>query len=84
MGIITALVKSDTVHSGLNLTGAGIGKYSIGKISNFTRASSGRIAIGVTGLTVGLSTALGISTFPTLKRTGGDKTFEQTGALIPE
>ena len=60
-----------------------VGKYSIGRITNLSRGSN-PISIGVTGLTVGLSTALGISTFPTIKRVGGQKTFEQTGAIIPE
>ena len=85
-GIITSLVKSDTAVSNLSLTGSSsqpIGKYSVGLITGFTRGSN-PISIGVTGLTVGLSTALGISTFPTLRRTGGPKTFEQSGALMPE
>ena len=85
-GIITAHIKSDTVVTNIDLSGSEaqpVGKYSVGSITNLVRGSS-PISIGVTGLTVGLTTAIGISTFPILKRTGGDKTFEQTGALIPE
>ena len=85
-GIITAHIKSDTVVTNIDLSGSEaqpVGKYSVGSITNLVRGSN-PISIGVTGLTVGLTTAVGISTFPILKRTGGDKTFEQTGALIPE
>ena len=85
-GIITAHIKSDTVVTNIDLSGSEaqpVGKYSVGSITNLVRGSN-PISIGVTGFTVGLTTAVGISTFPILKRTGGDKTFEQTGALIPE
>ena len=53
----------------------------MGSITNLAR-SSNPISVGVTGLTVGSTTGLG--TFPILKRTGGAKTFEQTGAIEPE
>ena len=85
-GILTSLIKSDTVVTGIEITGSTnqpVGKYSVGSITNVIRGSN-PISIGVTGSTVGLTTALGISTFPTLKRVAGDKTFEQTGAIIPE
>ena len=85
VGIVTCLIKSDTIID-ISSTGnqnSPIGKYSLGKISGFNR-SSNPISIGVTGLTVGLITSTGITTFPTLKRTGGEKTFEQSGAIIPE
>ena len=86
VGIITCLIHSETSHAGLSSTGDKsnpVGKYSLGKISNFTRASN-PISIGVTGNTVGSSTELGISTFPTIRRTGGDITFDQTGSIQPE
>ena len=84
IGVVTSIIKSDTVLTGLSTSGiVDVGKYSIGRITNLSRGSN-PISIGVTGLTVGLSTALGISTFPTIKRVGGQKTFEQTGAIIPE
>ena len=83
VGLITTYIKSDSTITGLDLTGStSIGKYSVGLIGGFTRAAS-PISIGVTGLSVGLSTALGISTFPTLKRSGGPKTLEQSGGLSP-
>ena len=85
-GIITCLIKSDTITTGISSFGTDslpVGKYSVGVISSLTRASS-PISIGVTGLTVGLVTTTGISTFPTLKRIGGSDTFEQSGSLIPE
>ena len=44
-----------------------MGKFSWGKLSTVTRSST-PISIGVTGLTVGLATASGISTFPTIQR----------------
>ena len=85
-GIITCLIKSDTITTGISTFGTDsfpVGKYSVGVVKSLTRGSN-PISIGVTGLTVGLVTATGISTFPTLKRTGGDDTFEQSGAIIPE
>ena len=85
-GIITAHIKSDTVVTNIDLSGSKkqpVGKYSVGSITNLVRGSN-PISIGVTGSTIGLTTALGISTFPILKRTGGQNTFEQSGAIIPE
>ena len=85
-GIITAHIKSDTVVTNIDLSGSAnqpVGKYSVGSITNLVRGSN-PISIGVTGLTVGLTTAVGISTFPILKRSGGSITFEQSGAIIPE
>ena len=83
-GILTCLIKSNTVTTGLTSTGSvdqPVGKFSVGRIANVQRGSN-PISIGITGRTVGSIT--GLSTFPTLKRTGGAKTFEQTGAIIPE
>ena len=67
------------VHSGVNTTGLGVtvginsgvnGRFSWGRLTNlsgtFNRANP--ISIGVTGHTVGLTTGLGIGTFPTLQR----------------
>ena len=83
-GILTCLIKSNTVTTGLTSTGSvdqPVGKFSVARIANVQRGSN-PISIGITGRTVGSIT--GLSTFPTLKRTGGAKTFEQTGAIIPE
>ena len=83
-GVLTCFIKSDTDITGLTSTGSKsqpVGKFSVSRVMNLTRASN-PISIGITGRTVGSTT--GLSTFPTLKRTGGSKTFEQTGAIIPE
>ena len=67
-------IHSNTNHSGLGVT-VGInsgnnGRFSWGRLTNlsgtFNRANP--ISIGVTGHTVGLTTGLGIGTFPTLQR----------------
>ena len=79
VGIITCLIKSDSLTTGISSIGSGdrpVGKYSIARVRNFTRSSS-PISIGVTGLTVDA----GLTTFPTLKRTGGSDTFAKTGGL---
>ena len=55
-----------------------MGKFSWGKLSTVTRSST-PISIGVTGLTVGLATASGISTFPTIQRRNYG--FNDSGAL---
>ena len=55
-----------------------MGKFSWGKLSTVTRSST-PISIGVTGLTVGLATASGISTFPTIQRRNYG--FNDGGAL---
>ena len=84
VGVLTCLIKSDTDTTGLTSTGSvnqPVGKFSVGRVASLTRGSN-PISIGITGRTVGSIT--GLSTFPTLKRTGGAKTFEQTGAIIPE
>ena len=86
VGVITCLIHSGTPTAGLSSIGSAVspvGKYSVGKISGFTRGSN-PISIGVTGNTVGVTTGVGISTFPTIKRIGGDETFDQTGSLQPE
>ena len=86
VGVITCLINSNTDHAGLSSIGNAsnpVGKYSVAEISGFTRGSN-PISIGVTGNTVGLSTGLGISTFPTIRRTGGEETFDQTGAIQAE
>ena len=46
-----------------------LGKFSWGRLTGITRSTL-PIAIGVTGSTIGLSTALGITTFPTIQRRG--------------
>ena len=83
VGVLTCLIKSDTDTTGLTSTGTQfqpVGKFSLGRIGNIKRSSN--LAIGVTGFTVGSTT--GLSTFPTIKRTGGADTFEQSGAIQPE
>jgi hypothetical protein len=55
-----------------------MGKFSWGKLSTVTRSST-PISIGVAGLTVGLATASGISTFPTIQRRNYG--FNDGGAL---
>ena len=86
VGIITCLIHSGTSHAGLSSTGDAanpVGKYSVGKISGFVRGVN-PISIGVTGNIVGVTTGVGISTFPTIKKIGGEETFDQTGSLAPE
>ena len=53
-----------------------VGRYSVGIISSITRSSS-PISIGVTGLTVDV----GLTTFPSIIRTGGQITFNTSGAI---
>jgi hypothetical protein len=82
VGVLTCLIKSDTDTTGLISIGSTyqpVGKFSLGRIGKIERSSN--LAIGVTGFTVGSTT--GLSTFPTLKRTGGAITFEQSGAIQP-
>jgi len=89
VGIITCIIKSDTItdvgQSGIAATGiynpatqsgSPVGNYSVGKISGFT---AGTIAVSVAGLTVDS----GLTTFPTFQRRGrqGSDTFKQTGGL---
>ena len=84
VGVLTCFIKSDTDTTGLTSTGSKsqpVGKFSVSRVMNLTRGSN-PIAIGITGRTVGSTT--GLSTFPTLKRAGGQLTFEQSGALRPE
>ncbi|MBV22783.1 MAG: hypothetical protein CMA53_01610 [Euryarchaeota archaeon] len=83
VGVITCLIKSDTNVSGMISSGSAVGKYSVGRISGFSRGSNA-VSIGVTGFTIGLIESIGITTYPTLKRTEGPKTFENTGSIIPE
>ena len=85
VGVLTCLIKSNTVTTGLTSTGSvhqPVGKFSVSRVMGPGGSTLNTIAIGITGRTVGSTT--GLSTFPTLKRTGGSKTFEQTGAIIPE
>jgi hypothetical protein len=65
---ITVNVDSGTNITGLSTTGSTtlpVGRFSWGRLSGFSRASS-PISIGVTGLTVDS----GLSTFPTIQRRG--------------
>ena len=55
-----------------------LGKFSWGRLTGITRSTL-PIAIGVTGSTIGLSTALGITTFPTIQRRG--EGLNDSGAL---
>jgi hypothetical protein len=77
VGIITCNIISDTSVIGLSSSGSilnPVGKYSWGRLSEFTRSSS-PISIGVSGNTVDV----GLSTFPTIQRRGIG--IRQTGAL---
>jgi len=76
-GIITCNIKSNTSIVGLASTGSvsnPVGKFSWGRLSNFTRSGS-PISIGVSGNTVDV----GLSTFPTIQRRGTG--IRDTGAL---
>ena len=75
-GIITCTIDTNTIGIPTNTTGASIGRFSLGKISNVVRSPS-PISIGVTGLTIDV----GLSTFPTVIRRSGDDTLRKTGAL---
>ena len=80
VGFVTCCIDSNTITTGMSAVGfttAPVGKYSVGKISGFTRSSS-PIIFTVKGLTVDS----GLSTFPTLKRTGGSDTLAKSGGLI--
>ena len=80
VGFVTCCINSNTITTGMSAVGfttAPVGKYSVGKISGFTRSSS-PIIFTVKGLTVDS----GLSTFPTLKRTGGSDTLAKSGGLI--
>ena len=67
-------IHSGTVHAGLTASptanGGYNGRFSWGRLftSSGTLSRPDPIAIGVTGRTVGLSTGVGISTFPTIQR----------------
>ncbi|MGA1048823.1 MAG: hypothetical protein ACO3UU_12515, partial [Minisyncoccia bacterium] len=77
VGIITCNIRSNTSVVGLSSSGTisnPVGKYSWGRLSQFTRSSS-PISIGVSGNTVDV----GLSTFPTIQRRGIG--IRQTGAL---
>jgi len=77
IGIITCNIKSNTSIVGLASTGSvsnPVGKFSWGRLSNFTRSGS-PISIGVSGNTVDV----GLSTFPTIQRRGTG--IRDTGAL---
>ena len=58
---------SSSVLKGLTDGVGGMGKFSWGKLSTVTRSST-PISVSVSGFTVGLATASGISTFPTIQR----------------
>ena len=76
-GSIVCNVEPSTNVTGIvTLTGFNNGDFSWGKLSSLNRSST-PISIGVTGLTVDS----GLSTFPTIQRSGGSYTLRQTGAL---
>ena len=79
VGVITCTVNSNTNTTGISAVGYStnpVGRYSVGIISSITRSSS-PISIGVTGLTVDV----GLTTFPSIIRTGGQITFNTNGAI---
>ena len=53
-----------------------IGTLSFGKLSSLTRSSS-----PITLLVKGFEVNSGLSTFPSIQRSGGDYTLRKTGAL---
>ena len=55
-----------------------LGKFSWGRLTGITRSTT-PISIGATGSTIGLSTALGITTFSTIQRRGDG--LNDSGAL---
>ena len=56
----------------------GLGKFSWGRLTGITRSTT-PISIRVTGSTIGLSTTLGITTFPSIQRRGDG--LNDSGAL---
>ena len=80
VGFVTCCIDSNTVTTGLNAVGfntAPLGKYSVGKISGLVRSSTPK-SFTVKGLTINS----GLTTLPTIKRTGGSDTLGKTGGLI--
>ena len=69
-------VNMSAIDLSLNVSGDNLGTFSFGKLSSLNRSST-PISIGVTGFTVNS----GLSTFPTIQRSGGSYTLRQTGAL---
>ena len=74
-GTIRCRVNASPIDVGTT-SGDNLGALSFGEISSINRSST-PISIGVTGLTVDS----GLSTFPTIQRSGGDYTLRKTGAL---
>ena len=78
VGFVTCCIDSSTTGmSAVGFATAPVGKYSVGKISGFTRSSS-PIIFNVKGLIVDS----GLTTFPSINRTGGSDTLAKTGGLI--
>ena len=75
-GSIMCHAVMSAIDNSLDVSGDKLGTFSFGKISSLNRSST-PISIGVTGLTVDS----GLSTFPTIQRSGGSYTLRQTGAL---
>tara|TARA_Y100001972_G_scaffold3524_1_gene3961 strand:- start:1592 stop:14002 length:12411 start_codon:yes stop_codon:yes gene_type:complete len=75
-GSIMCHAVMSAIDTTLDVSGDKLGTFSFGKLSSLNRSST-PISIGVTGLTVDS----GLSTFPTIQRSGGDFTLRQTGAL---
>jgi len=77
-GSIMAHATMSAIDLTLDVTGENLnlGNFSWGKLTSLNRSST-PISIGVTGLTVDS----GLSTFPTIQRSGGDYTLRNTGAL---
>jgi hypothetical protein len=63
-GNITCNIHSQTPIAGLSTSGTNSGKFSWGKLDQFSRSSP--IAIGVSGFTI----SSGLTTFPTIQRRG--------------
>ncbi len=84
-GLATCYIHTNTNHVGLGTTAPPnkiCGRFSWGRLAGIARTTVNPVSIGVTGLTVGLTTGSGISTFPTLQRR--DYGWNDSGALKPD
>ena len=84
-GLATCYIHTNTNHTGITSTaptGKILGRFSWGRLAGIARTTVNPVSIGVTGLTVGLTTGSGISTFPPIQRR--DYGWNNSGALKPD
>jgi len=84
-GLATCYIHTNTNHAGLTSTAPTnkiLGRFSWGRLAGIARTTVNPVSIGVTGLTVGLTTGSGISTFPPIQRR--DYGWNNSGALKPD